>query len=358
MKKEIINSKTLKDDIRHLCASLTLSSEEAAWFAKVYMREVLRGEHFQEVSRAEGVQQVSYTPSDQLKAQARYILDWLAELSLRDPVLHSKLPRITFAQAYQHSDKWHKAMAKASEKDRRHIEPDEENAPMVLDLGDGWEVFWLKTDLARDIEGKVMGHCIGSGGYDKLYPGEEVFSIRKENVTHITMHLDGSHLKQAVTKGNGSVPERYQWLVDETVAILGTRLFLEHAPDERIEDGKYELPDRQTIAWVEGEKFHKNDGPALEEMGDLFWFQNGKRHREDGPAVEYMDGTKYWFWHGQLHREDGPAIIYPETRAGERREVWALDGKWMTPEQVREVVRQQTDERTAEHRRETSVMRM
>lgn len=72
------------------------------------------------------------------------------------------LPRITFQQAYQHSEKWHAALAKAAEKSERYVEPDEENAPKVLDLGEGWEVFWLKTDLASDVLRFENGPMAGS----------------------------------------------------------------------------------------------------------------------------------------------------------------------------------------------------
>ncbi len=31
----------------------------------------------------------------------------------------------------------------------------------------------------------------------------------------------------------------------------------------------------------------------------IFYFLGNKFHREDGPAIEYPNGSKYWFLHGK-----------------------------------------------------------
>ena len=51
-------------------------------------------------------------------------------------------------------------------------------------------------------------------------------------------------------------------------------------------------------------KFHREDGPALEDAnGNKWWYLNGKLHRENGPAVEYADGDKYWYLNGKRYSE-------------------------------------------------------
>ena len=46
----------------------------------------------------------------------------------------------------------------------------------------------------------------------------------------------------------------------------------------------------------------------LYKNGDIYWYINDRFHREDGPAIEYANGNKSWYLNGYLHREDGPAI--------------------------------------------------
>jgi len=42
--------------------------------------------------------------------------------------------------------------------------------------------------------------------------------------------------------------------------------------------------------------------------GTVRWYLNDKFHREDGPAIERVSGEKWWCLNGERHRTDGPAI--------------------------------------------------
>ena len=53
-----------------------------------------------------------------------------------------------------------------------------------------------------------------------------------------------------------------------------------------------------TKRWYKDNKFHREDGPAVEHTSGNYWYQNGEQHREDGPAVEYVDGAKEWYYKG------------------------------------------------------------
>jgi len=75
-------------------------------------------------------------------------------------------------------------------------------------------------------------------------------------------------------------------------------------------------------AWLLNGKYHREDGPAIENNGDTHWYLNGKRHRIGGPAVERADGYKAWYVNGIRHREDGPAKIRED---GSKE--WWLDDK-------------------------------
>jgi hypothetical protein len=77
-----------------------------------------------------------------------------------------------------------------------------------------------------------------------------------------------------------------------------------------------DLATGQTQFWYKDGKYHREDGPAIEDLsvpsGALpykAWYKNGKHHRVGGPAIEYSSGTKEWWLNGKPHREDGPAII-------------------------------------------------
>lgn len=52
------------------------------------------------------------------------------------------------------------------------------------------------------------------------------------------------------------------------------------------------------VKYILNGRYHRLDGPAIENPGGRFWFKNGERHREDGPAVEYKDGTREWYIEG------------------------------------------------------------
>ena len=82
-------------------------------------------------------------------------------------------------------------------------------------------------------------------------------------------------------------------------------------------------------SWHLNDKFHREDGPALEGVdGITEWYLNGQRHREDGPAVEYANGSKFWYLNGKRHREDGPAVEY----AGGYKS-WYLNNKKLTEQE-------------------------
>ena len=71
------------------------------------------------------------------------------------------------------------------------------------------------------------------------------------------------------------------------------------------------VDDYGTKCWHWNNKFHREDGPAVEYAGGTkLWYLNGKLHRVDGPAVEYSDKSKEWYLNGERHRTDGPAVEY------------------------------------------------
>ena len=81
------------------------------------------------------------------------------------------------------------------------------------------------------------------------------------------------------------------------------------------------------IAYMQGGKYHREDGPAIIKEGGSEWayMVNGKYHREDGPATRstYRGVPTYdWFVNGKQHRDDGPSSIRGEGMEQE----WHKDG--------------------------------
>jgi len=67
----------------------------------------------------------------------------------------------------------------------------------------------------------------------------------------------------------------------------------------------YRIDARGTIRWYQNNRWHRDDGPAIERTdGHKEWWFNGKCHRDDGPAIEYSNGTKEWWFNGKKYTED------------------------------------------------------
>jgi uncharacterized protein YodC (DUF2158 family) len=77
-----------------------------------------------------------------------------------------------------------------------------------------------------------------------------------------------------------------------------------------------------------------SNGGELHEQsnGTKYWYLNDKFHREDGPAIEYLGGDKWWFINDRLHREDGPAI---EFASGHKE--WWLNNKQISQNQFEQL---------------------
>ena len=68
---------------------------------------------------------------------------------------------------------------------------------------------------------------------------------------------------------------------------------------------KVTVDEYKTVRWYLNDKFHREDGPAMEFAdGSKAWYKNGERHREDGPAMEFADGSKYWYLDGRVMSEE------------------------------------------------------
>ena len=90
------------------------------------------------------------------------------------------------------------------------------------------------------------------------------------------------------------------------------------------------VDDDGTKRWYLNNKFHREDGPAVEYAdGTKYWFLDDNLHRTDGPAVEYVNGNKLWYLDGKLHRTDGHAVEYADgTKEWYLNDVQYTEAEW------------------------------
>lgn len=264
-------------------------------------------------------------------AQYMRVVEWIAEIDKRDPRVARAIPRMSFGQALDHSERWHAQMLRQSERmleQARRIKS-EAGTPTVLTLGGawaGWRWVWLKTDEARDDESSAMRHCVGDGSYDHPDDDEGCFSLRdKHNAPHVTIDLLGFEVEQAQGRGNDDVAAKYQPLVDRASHVIGLRLLINQDPTKVVADGiqtieggsEYHVSNGMlhrtdgpavihangvTERWVDGMRSY--DGyPSIAHNWQQEFLKEGKRHRDDGPAV-IGDGVRAWYCAGELLRTE------------------------------------------------------
>lgn len=120
----------------------------------------------------------------------KLVIDWLNALPEINPRLLPKLHKVTWAQAVINARAWHEHLAK----NKLIGVAGDKGTSRVCKALDGW--YWVKltTTGALDREGKVMGHCVGNGGYDNLLETKSVYagiySLRDaDGRSHVTVEV-------------------------------------------------------------------------------------------------------------------------------------------------------------------------
>jgi hypothetical protein len=119
------------------------------------------------------------------------------------------LQAMDIATAIRASEDWHRELAAAADKkvsraDVKRLEV--QNADQVLHRWpDGWVLVELRTPQDLDIEGRIMGHCIGGGSYDEAVSRRDRFkftSLRDPGgVPRVTMEWGWAFFNVPVGKG-------------------------------------------------------------------------------------------------------------------------------------------------------------
>lgn len=140
------------------------------------------------------------------------IIDWLNALPEVNPRLLDRIMRITWAQAIDLAVEWHDDLAARRDDGLAGSAGTADPTPVAG--MPGWEWVHLVTRIALDLEGKVMGHCVGDGGYDRhswpngVRPEDwdadaGIWSLRDpEGKSLVTVEIDFDGIRQAQGPGN------------------------------------------------------------------------------------------------------------------------------------------------------------
>ena len=114
----------------------------------------------------------------------------------------------SFSDALAAAHAWHEKIAagyQARLKAQELLEKSLIDVELVMSLPDGMSVYKLTSPRALDFESDYMGHCVGSGGYDRgISDGTiEIYSIRDERgEPHVTLEMRNNALHQCKGKQN------------------------------------------------------------------------------------------------------------------------------------------------------------
>ena len=129
----------------------------------------------------------------------------------------------TFEMALSAAHAWHEKIAEGLDqrlKSKELLEKSLKGAELVMELPDNMAAYKLTTPEALDFESEYMGHCVGSGGYDKgVADGTtQIYSIRDERgEPHVTFEVRGNSIKQVKGKQNKSPVAKYMPAVQSFV---------------------------------------------------------------------------------------------------------------------------------------------
>jgi hypothetical protein len=171
-----------------------------------------------------------------IQGEINHIYDWYVDHLDQSPRFN--IFSMTLDQALQASDRWHEELAnKTSTKTFTKIK--KENGQIVdsnvvfifdkeiidrIDLSEkyvGWMIVKITEENDFDIEGDIMGHCVGTNNYfDQFQRGAiEIFSLRDEsNQPHATIEIDlPDSVQQIKGKGNSRPKDDYLKLIQQWI---------------------------------------------------------------------------------------------------------------------------------------------
>jgi len=168
--------------------------------------------------------------------EIRHVFDWYVDHLDQSPRFN--IFSMTLDQAMQASDRWHEELAnqtstktftKIKKENGQIVDP---NVVFIFDketidrigLSDkyvGWMIVKITEESDFDIEGDIMGHCVGTNNYFTQFQRGtiEIFSLRDEsNQPHVTIEIDlPDSVQQIKGKGNSRPKDDYLKLIQQWI---------------------------------------------------------------------------------------------------------------------------------------------
>ena len=129
----------------------------------------------------------------------------------------------TFEQALSAAQEWHEKLAEnLAKKQKAHqiLSKSLIGAEFVMNLPNNMKAYRLTTPEALDFESEYMGHCVGSGGYDKNVKNgtTQIYSIRDERgEPHATFEVRNNTIQQCKGKQNKAPVAKYMPAIQEFI---------------------------------------------------------------------------------------------------------------------------------------------
>ncbi len=129
----------------------------------------------------------------------------------------------TFEQALSAAQEWHEKLAEnlaKKQKAQQILSKSLIGAEFVMKLPNNMTAYRLTTPEALDFESEYMGHCVGSGGYDKNVKNgtTQIYSIRDERgEPHATFEVRNNIIQQCKGKQNKAPVAKYMPAIQEFI---------------------------------------------------------------------------------------------------------------------------------------------
>ena len=151
-----------------------------------------------------------FSPSAAFHERVRSMVDWL--LAQRENGARLNLDRMSFAQALEHAERWHREMAERKPNLPTAAE-DVSGLKEVMKYQDGYRWVQIKSAEALRREGDIMQHCVGEGGYTSAVRSgrTKIYSLRDpRNEPHVTIEVTKKEVEQIKGKQNDAPVEKYR----------------------------------------------------------------------------------------------------------------------------------------------------
>lgn len=132
------------------------------------------------------------------------IVDWMT--SPQGKALENKFQKMSVMDVVTKQAQWHNTPNALNSIQ----EVEGTDYKIIYDFGDGFRMVQLLTPTSLDKETKILGHCVGKGGYDEAVEKGtvKIYSLRdKDNLPVATMDVRGNSVNQVKGKRNGPVDE-------------------------------------------------------------------------------------------------------------------------------------------------------